>query len=60
MADFIAALVSTVSSEKELVILQQLNTSLARCQHGDEGIMPPFLDGDEDFPGTFYLRNRSC
>ena len=50
MAEFVSALVSTVSSDKELVILQQLNTALSRWRCGDDELLPPFLDED-DFPG---------
>lgn len=55
MAEFVAALVSTISSEKELVILQQLNTSLSRCQKGEEGSFAPFLDEEDDFPGKVHM-----
>ena len=58
MAKFVSALVSTISSEKELIILQQLNTSLARHQQSDEGSFLPFLDGDEDFPGMRQFRQQ--
>ena len=51
MAELVSALVSTISSDKELIILQQLNTSLARRQQNDDENFVPFLDGDEDFPG---------
>ena len=59
MAEFVSALVSTVSSDKELVILQQLNTALSRWRCGDDELLPPFLDED-DFPGILLGDMSLC